>query len=71
MDFEMDPGGGDIQKKAGRLGMYVFSSPEHHVIIGFRGTDDALDESDVIQKGEFALGTLVFQDAADGDDAES
>lgn len=67
-DFELNPGGGEIQAKAGKLEIYVHSTPSHHVIIGFRGTNEAAEKISLFDAVPYSLGTLQVTGAdAEGD----
>ena len=57
-EFELSPNGGEIEKKPGKLEIYVHSTPAHHVIIGFRGTNEADEKVKLFDAVPFSLGTL-------------
>lgn len=71
--FETDASGGDVRQLNGQFDCYVYSSPDHHVIIGFRSSDDLAQKIGTFEKGEYALGTLAVQaiEPADGDGEDS
>jgi hypothetical protein len=60
-DFEMDARGGEIDKKPGKLEVYVHSTKEFHVIVGFRGTDEAADKMKMFDAAPVSLGTLTVE----------
>ena len=65
-DFEFDPRGGQIEKKAGQLDIYVHSTPEHHIIVGFRTTDAIAEMTKMFDLAPFSLGKLTVLGAEDG-----
>lgn len=64
-DFDMDPGGGDTQKKEGQLDFYIHSTKEHHVIVGFRCPNEVDTKENVFAVVPFAMGTLQVQEPID------
>jgi len=69
-DFEFNPKGGQIEKKKGLLEIYVHSTKEHHIIIGFRAPDAVAEKTKLFDLVPFSLGTLtVFESEDFGDDA--
>lgn len=69
-DFEMDAKGGEMSKKPGKLEIYVHSTKEFHVIVGFRGTDDAAAKVNMFDAAPVAMGTLTIE-AAEADEADA
>jgi hypothetical protein len=70
-EFEMDQGGGEIEKKAGQLEIYIHSTPAHHIIIGFRGTNEAAEEVGMFDVVPYSLGTLTVLDDGGGEEDDS
>lgn len=70
LEFEMDPGGGEIQKKPGRLEIYLHSTPAHHIIIGFRATNEVDEKVELFKAVPFAMGTLQAMGNA-GEESDS
>ena len=59
--FEMNSEGGEVRNASGQFDIYVHSSPDVHVIIGFRASDQAASKLNVFETAEFALGTLTVE----------
>lgn len=65
-EFTMNPDGGDVRKVPGQFDLYVHSSPDVHVIVGFRASDEAGSNASVFESASLALGTLTVEALDDG-----
>jgi len=61
--FDTDPDGGDPKKLPGQFDVYVYSSPQNHIIIGFRTTEKADEITSLFTNGGLSVGTIKIPEA--------